>query len=87
MSVKEENQKNLEKEVVVNEVQTTEELVEVDKEAKKAKVVSVAKKVGKVAAVAGVGLLGFLLGSKSSSKNEVTYDNSEIIDADYEDVE
>ena len=27
MSVKEENQKNLEKEVVVNEVQTTEELV------------------------------------------------------------
>lgn len=74
--------KNLEnKEVVVNEVETTE-LVETNKEERKAKVVKVAKKVGKVAAVAGIGLLGFLLGRGSAKKSE--YNDSEVIDVDYD---
>lgn len=72
MSVKNEQTEILEEGVV--EFDATENL---EKEAKKAKVVKVAKKVGKVAAIAGVGLLGYILGSKSS--NQSSYDDSEIV--------
>lgn len=85
MSVREDEQTEiLEEEVVVNENETTE-LVEMEKEAKKAKAIKVAKKAGKVAAIVGVGVLGYILGTKSSKKS---YDDSEIeIEVDETDAE
>lgn len=78
MSVNDEQTKNLEEEVVVNEITTVVEDPEM--EAKKAKAIGVAKKVGKVAAVIGVGALGFFLGSKASRKSE--YNDSDIIEGE-----
>ena len=87
MSVKDEQAKNLEKEVVVTESEATD-LVEINEEAKKTKVVKVAKKVGKIAAIAGVGLLGYFLGTKAGSKADYEYDDdSEIIDAEVIEIE
>lgn len=72
MSVNDEA-KNLEEEVVVNE---TTDLVEVN-ETKKAEKAATVKKVLKIAGVVGVGVLGFILGAKAGSKSE--YDDSEMI--------
>ena len=83
MSVKNETKK-VEEEVVVNEVKTTD-LVEVEKEAKKPLIGAKAKKVLKVAGVALVGgVLGYFLGSKTSSSND-SYDISDEVE--YEVVE
>ena len=48
MSVNDEKTKILEEEIVVNEVEETTDLVEMDKEAKKAKMMNTGKKVLKV---------------------------------------
>ncbi len=76
MSVKDEQTKNLEEMVVVNQNEATE-MVD-DKEAKKAKLKNTGKKVLKVAGVAAVGVIGYLLGSKASKKCD--YDDSEYVD-------
>jgi hypothetical protein len=82
MSVKnEKTQEMLENEVLVNEGCSTE-LGTVTIEPKKSKIPAKAKKVLKVAAVAGLGtIVGYLLGSKSSRKNDY-YDDSNVIDAE-----
>lgn len=66
-------------EEVVNESETME-LVETDKEVKKAEMKTKAKKVLKIAGVAAVGLLGYLLGTKASSKCECY--ESEVVDVE-----
>ena len=80
MSVNDEQTKMLE-EVEVNVDETTE-MVELEKEAKKAKIVATAKKGLKIAGVAAIGVVGFLLGKSTSSKND--YNDSDVIDVDYE---
>lgn len=85
MSVNDET-KNLEEEVVVNECEETTELVEVDKEAKKAKMAKTGKKVLKVAGVVGIGVLGYLLGTKAGRKSKSEYNDSEyeVVESDEE---
>lgn len=84
MSSNNEQTKNLEEEVVVNEMETTE-LVELDKEAKKAEMVRIAKKVLKIAGIATIGIVGFYLGTKASGTSD--YDASEMIEDVIKDVE
>ena len=69
MSVKDEQTKNLEEEVVV-EVNEATEVEVLDKEAKKAEIIALAKKVLKVAGVVAVGVVGFVLGSKSGNNSD-----------------
>ena len=87
MSVKEEN-KNLEKKVVVKEeepTESTEMVVSEEKESKKAK----AKKIGKtILKVAGVGFIGYLLGARTSRKSEEeSVNDGEVLEAEIIDEE
>ena len=84
MSVNDEKIKNLEEEVVVNESNSTD-LVELDKEERKAKLMTKGKKALKVAGVIGVGFIGYLIGTKVGKKSQ--YDDSEIIDAEFVEVD
>lgn len=76
MSVKDEQVKNVNEEVVV-EVEATE-TVQLDKEAKKAEMLNLAKKVLKIAGVVTVGVAGFLIGSKSGKSSDCNV--SDLID-------
>lgn len=81
MSEKINQTKKLEEEVVVNNMETIS-LVNQEKEAKKAKAISIAKKVG---ILAGVGILGFVLGRKTSGNDDYDdYDDSEVIEVESE---
>lgn len=69
----------LEKEVVVNETEETTELaVPEEGEVKESKLKKAGKIAIKVAALAGAGLIGFILGTKTSKGND------ELTDIDYE---
>lgn len=79
MTVNEAQTEKLEKEVVVNESETTE-MVEVVKEDKKAKAKKVGKTALKVAGVTALGVICYALGIKKGRKTQ--YDEVEIIDAE-----
>lgn len=82
MSTKKESTEQLEKKVVVNEVEATD-LVQVEENVKTAKLKQTGIKVLKIAGVATVGVIGFLLGTKAG-KNSVEDDQYEV---EYEVVE
>lgn len=75
MSNKDEQVKNVNEEVVVNEAT---EMMELEKEAKKAEVVKLAIKVGKIVGVAAIGVAAFIVGKKSGSNSDCNV--SDLID-------
>ena len=90
MSVKEEN-KNLEKKVVVKEeeqTESTEMVVSEEKESKKAKAKKIGKTILKVAGVGAVGFIGYLLGARTSRKSEEeSVNDGEVLEAEIIDEE
>ncbi len=74
----------LEKEVVVNETEENTELTVPQEgetgEVKESKLKKAGKIALKVAALAGAGIVGFILGTKTSSKSEATEVEYEVSD-------
>lgn len=81
MSTNNEKEK-LEEKVLVNEnEEVTEIAVQEEVEPKSSKIKKIGKTVLKVAGVAGVGVLGFILGARSSNRNSET-EEPEVIEAE-----